>query len=73
MLQQDAYTVNVAVSDNGNPPETSTLTMNFEVTNAAGEDSMGAGSVGHLGLLLILLLLQRFYTMRTRRGRSSFD
>lgn len=72
VLQQDAYTVFVAVADNGNPPETSTLTMNFVVTNAAGEDSMGAGSIGHLGLLLILLLLQRFYIMRTRRGHDSF-
>ena len=73
VLQQDTYTVHVAVADNGNPPLTSTLSMNFEVVSATGEDSMGAGSIGHLGLLLVLLLLQRFYTMHTQRRHESFD
>ena len=45
-------------------------TINWEGTDdrlVDIQDSFGAGSVGHLGLLLFLLLLQRYYSMSTRR------
>ncbi len=67
-LPQGNYVVQVEVSDNGNPPLSETASMVFNVVSAVNEDSFGAGSVGHLGLLFFLLLLQRFYSIHTRRG-----
>ncbi|MCI0505969.1 MAG: lytic polysaccharide monooxygenase [Gammaproteobacteria bacterium] len=67
MLPLGTYTVHIAVADNGNPPQTGTLSINVEVAGGYSDDTAGAGSVGHVGLLLFLLLLQRFYASRTRR------
>lgn len=67
VLSVGTYNVQVTVADNGNPPQSNTLTMTIEVVGADNNDSMGAGSVGHLGLLLFLLLLQRYYSSRTRK------
>ncbi|WP_455208858.1 SCE4755 family polysaccharide monooxygenase-like protein [Kaarinaea lacus] len=67
VLPLGSYMVNVAVADNGNPPETGTLNMAIEVVSMDNDGSMGAGSVGHMGLLLFLLLLQRYYSSRTRK------
>ncbi|MEJ2143487.1 MAG: hypothetical protein P8Y24_14295, partial [Gammaproteobacteria bacterium] len=67
MLNEGTYIVRVTVADNGNPPESSTITLGIEVTNANNEETTGAGSIGHMALLLFLLLLQRYYSARTRR------
>jgi hypothetical protein len=67
MLPLGIYTVHIAVADNGNPSQTGTLSINVEVAGPYSDDTAGAGSVGHAGLLLFLLLLQRFYSLRTRR------
>ena len=67
LLPPDMYPVQVTVADNGNPPEFSTMSLAIEVMSANNNDGMGAGSVGHMGLLLFLLLLQRFYSAHTRR------
>jgi len=67
VLPAGIYAVQVTVADNGNPPLSETLSATIEVSGAGGGDSMGAGSMGHLGLLLFLLLLQRYYSSRTRK------
>jgi hypothetical protein len=65
-LPDGNYTIRVAVADNGNPPQTTTAEMSLKLSlNGGGE--LGAGSVGHLGLVLLLLILQRYYAMKTRR------
>ena len=63
-LSEGRYTVRVAVADNGNAPQTTTLEMSLLLSSS---DNEGAGSMGHLGLLLFLLLLQRYYVAKTRR------
>lgn len=66
-LSVGTYTVQVTVADNGNPPQSNTLSRTIEVVSAYTDDSTGAGSIGHAGLLLFLLLLQRYYSLRTRK------
>jgi len=66
MLAAGTYTVRVAVADNGIPPQTGTLTTGILIVNPNNEDTTGGGSIGHLALLLFLILLQRYYTSRTR-------
>ncbi|KPJ94667.1 MAG: hypothetical protein AMJ55_06010 [Gammaproteobacteria bacterium SG8_15] len=66
VLNLGAYRVQVTVADNGNPPLSATKTDSIEIVSAY-DNSSGAGSVGHIGLLLFLLLLQRYYSWRTRK------
>ncbi|MGD8641653.1 MAG: lytic polysaccharide monooxygenase, partial [Gammaproteobacteria bacterium] len=65
-LPEGRYTIRVTVSDNGNPPQTTSMEMSLSLSSANGDES-GAGGMGHLGLILLLLVLQRYYAMRTRR------
>ncbi|WP_455365333.1 SCE4755 family polysaccharide monooxygenase-like protein [Kaarinaea lacus] len=67
VLSVGSYRVQVTVADNGNPPQSATANVSIEILSAYDDDSSGAGSVGHIGLLLFLLLLQRYYSWRTRR------
>lgn len=66
LLSTGQYAIRVTVADNGNPPQTTSTEMSLALSSSNSEGA-GAGSMGHLGLLLFLLVLQRYYVMKTRR------
>ena len=67
MLASSVYNLSVMVTDDGSPPISSTARSSVIIDNGEEMDDSGGGGVGHIGLLILLLFLQRYYSSRTRR------